>query len=123
MEIDLSYDKHRIKALEIVPEASEDPDELYDLSQKLMILNPAIRFSTKAKAGAFNNLNDEQYELALNEIKTFSELFRDADNPSRLQGSMNIFELLERLLYFYLRHISLAMHESFVDVKAPNKPK
>ena len=119
MEIDLSYDKHRIKALEIVPEASEDPDELYDLSQKLMILNPAIRFS--AKAGAFNELNDEQYEIALNEIKTFSELFRDTDNPSKIQGAMNIFELLERLLYFYIRHISLAMHESFVDVTPPKK--
>lgn len=46
------------------------------LSSKKM-KNPAIEFSNNAKAGKYNDLSDEQYEIELQKIKNKSKLWED----------------------------------------------
>ena len=71
MFVDLTYDLEKFTGLTIKPEEKEDPDLLHDYAQRLMIKNPAIRFSDLAKAGKMNDMCDEDYEQALKNIKLY----------------------------------------------------
>ena len=39
--------------------------------------NPAVEFSNQAKAGKFNDLSDEEYEIELQKVKNKSRLWED----------------------------------------------
>lgn len=53
------------------------------LSSKKM-KNPAVEFSNQAKAGKFNDLSDEEYEIELNKVKNKSKLWEDKPDADLL---------------------------------------
>ena len=96
MYVDLTYDPEKFTGLTIKPEEKEDPDLLHDYAQRLMIKNPAIRFSDLAKAGKMNDMCDEDYEQALKNIKLVSAEFFGSN------AYANVFHVLDAALTYIL---------------------
>jgi len=95
MYFDLNYDDSKFRDLTIEPSEKEDPDMLHGYAQKLKITNPAVTFSKLAKAGDFNRMSDEDYELALKRIKIVCGFFGDKTNE-------NVFHVLAEAINYIL---------------------
>ncbi|MCR4839443.1 MAG: hypothetical protein K5897_11020 [Eubacterium sp.] len=93
MELDFEYTSDCVlKKLVLVPGKDEDPDTLYALSRELLVENPAIPFTRKAKSGKFNDLTDDDYTEILNRTKLLGNyVFEKKTN-------LNIFQLAVSLL-------------------------
>ncbi|WP_408071445.1 hypothetical protein [Butyrivibrio sp. JL13D10] len=111
MELALKYDNNRITDVHIAPTKEENVKQLYDLSQELLIKNPAVEFADKAKAGKFNTFSEDEYSYAIDEIAAINQLFYCADDGNKQLAEINIFLLLERLLLAYLRHIEIYIRD------------
>ncbi len=73
MRFDYIYDGDELSWSQLQPEENEDPDELYRYSRVLLVENPALFFTEKAKKGVFNYLSDEEYDVVLQRFKLISE--------------------------------------------------
>ena len=62
----------------------------------LCLENPAVSFTEAAKAGKFNDLDDQDYQWLLSTIKCVSNLFRYPDAPADANAlsHMNVLTLL-----------------------------
>ena len=65
------------------------------LSSKKM-KNPAVEFSNQAKAGKFNDLSDEEYEIELQKVKNKSRLWEDKPEADLLTLYFNATDALPR---------------------------
>ncbi|MCR5502153.1 MAG: hypothetical protein K6F53_04035 [Lachnospiraceae bacterium] len=95
MKFDLNYDDENFLDLMIAPEMRENPDTLHDYAGRLKIRNPALDFAEMAKAGRFNDMSDEDYEIALRRIKTVSSFFSNKPDA-------NIFHILAESIKYIL---------------------
>ena len=102
MKIDFTLDKHYLpEKIHIVSEQGENRDWLHTVSRNLIITNPVFEFTEHARSGDFNDLSDLDYEKVLSVMKRLSLLFMMGDGKTTLPG-LNIFYLLEALLYEYM---------------------
>lgn len=74
---------------------------LHNISSRLIIENPSLAFAKSAKQGAFDNFTDEEYEKILEVAKKLNSLFY-SEKHNKTAPSINIFDLLVRLLYEYM---------------------
>lgn len=95
MYFDLNYNDEQFIGLTITPDKSEDPNKLHNYANSLVLKNPAIIFSEMAKAGDMNVMSDEDYAIALENIKIVSSFF-DA------QPEANIFHVLDKAITYIL---------------------
>lgn len=58
--------------------------------------NPAVEFSNQAKAGKFNDLSDEEYEIELQKVKNKSKLWEDKPEADLLTLFFNATDALPR---------------------------
>lgn len=103
MNLVFDIDEENYVSVTIVPDASESEADLHGISQKLYIRSPGASIVSRAKAGAFNHLSEEQYNTYLHKIKTLEKFFNyDGSNSAIKQKKVNIFMLLERLINAYI---------------------
>jgi hypothetical protein len=96
MFLDLDYNNENFVGLTIEPTATEDADTLHNYANNLVLKNPAITFSEMAKAGLFNDMSDEDYKVALENVKLVSSEFFES------KPEVNIFHVLDRALCYFL---------------------
>lgn len=102
MQIKYGLDRYLLPTkIHIVPSPNEDADWLHNMAVKMTVENPAIAFSTAAKAGHFNKFDDDQYEKILQVVKRLSLLFTPPGSD-KADTTINIYDLLCRLLYEYM---------------------
>ena len=66
MWLKYSLDKDFLPAhIHIMPSVGEAPTNLHNISSRLIIDNPAVQFTTDAKAGLYNQYSDEDYAKML----------------------------------------------------------
>ena len=97
MKFEITYVDELVKSAVLVPEPNEDENYLYNLSCILKVKNPAMNFSEMAKAGAFKDISDEEYEFALSKIKKINELF------FKKQSNTNVFALVNEMMEYFLK--------------------
>lgn len=97
MYMDIQYNDERFTGMTIKPEETESSDHLHNQSLQLMVRNPAIRFTEMAKDGYFNEMCDEDYDIALRNIKLVSSFFNN-------QPDANIFHVLSEAINYILSH-------------------
>ena len=82
----------------LVPGKDDNPDYLYNLSKKLLVVNPAVQFTEAAKAGKFNDVTDPEYYVLLARIKYIAKLFFNTT-----QYDQNIFMLASLMMEHILK--------------------
>ncbi|MBR4514247.1 MAG: hypothetical protein IKO61_05120 [Lachnospiraceae bacterium] len=75
MHFEITYKNEMVDEVRLVPDPEDNPDYLYNLSNKLRVVNPAIQFREDAMAGKFKDQTDPEYEVMLKRIKYICELF------------------------------------------------
>ena len=102
MQIEYELDRECLpKKIHIIPSKHEDIEMLHNISSRLIIENPSLAFVNSAKQGLFNNFTDEEYEKILAVAKRLNSLFY-SEEDKKPKATMNIFDLLVRLLYDYM---------------------
>lgn len=102
MKLDYGLDRFYLPTkIHIIPSKDEDPDFLHNCSMKMMVENPSLDFANAAKAGAFDNYSDEEYEKLLAVAKRLNLLFY-SEKDNKPLTAINIFDLTIRLLYEYM---------------------
>ncbi len=103
MNLVFDIDDENYVSVTIAPDASDSVAELHGLAQKLYIRSPGANIVSRAKAGAFNHLSEEQYNTYLHKIKTLDRFFNyDGNNSALKQKKVNIFMFLEMLINTYI---------------------
>lgn len=97
MYLDLDYNDECFVGLSIEPNATEDADMLHNYANNLVLKNPAVTFSEMAKAGLFNSMSDEDYQVALENVKFVSSEFFNS------KPEANIFHVLDKALTYCMR--------------------
>ena len=102
MQIEYELDKDCLpKKIHIIPSKHEDIEMLHNISSRLIIENPSLAFVSSAKQGLFDKYTDEEYEKILKKKKRLNSLFY-SEEDEKSKATMNIFDLLVRLLYDYM---------------------
>ncbi len=102
MRIEYGLDRYFLpKQIHIVPCPNEDVNVLHSMASRLIVQNPAIKFSEDAKAGLYNDFSDDEYEKALAVVKRLSLLFQPP-KAEKSESEIDLFNLTVRLLYEYM---------------------
>lgn len=102
MQIEYVLDKDCLpKKIHIIPSKHEDIEMLHNISSRLIIENPSLAFVNSAKQGLFDKYTDDEYEKILAVAKRLNSLFY-SEEDKKPKATMNIFDLLVRLLYDYM---------------------
>ena len=102
MQIEYELDRECLpKKIHIIPSKHEDIEMLHNISSRLIIENPSLAFVNSAKQGLFDKYTDEEYEKILAVAKRLNSLFY-SEKDKKPKATMNIFDLLVRLLYDYM---------------------
>ena len=102
MQIEYELDKDCLpKKIHIIPSKHEDIEMLHNISSRLIIENPSLSFVNSAKQGLFDKYTDEEYEKILAVAKKLNSLFY-SEKDEKPKATINIFDLLVRLLYEYM---------------------
>ena len=102
MQIEYQIDKDCLpQKVHIIPSKHEDIEMLHNISSRLIIENPSLAFVSSAKQGLFDKYTDEEYEKILAVAKRLNSLFY-SEEDEKSKATMNIFDLLVRLLYEYM---------------------
>lgn len=102
MQIEYELDKDCLpKKIHIIPSKHEDIEMLHNISSRLIIENPSLAFVNSAKQGLFDKYTDEEYEKILAVAKRLNSLFY-SEKDEKPKATINIFDLLVRLLYEYM---------------------
>ena len=102
MQIEYELDRECLpKKIHIIPSKHEDIEMLHNISSRLIIENPSLAFVSSAKQGLFDKYTDEEYEKILAVAKKLNSLFY-SEKDNKTAPSINIFDLLVRLLYDYM---------------------
>ena len=102
MQIEYELDKDCLpKKIHIIPSKHEDIEMLHNISSRLIIENPSLAFVNSAKQGLFDKYTDEEYEKILAVAKRLNSLFY-SEKDKNPRATINIFDLLVRLLYEYM---------------------
>ena len=95
MHFSFMYDKSEVSGVVICPDANEDANELNNYSKLLKIKNPALLFTEQTKAGLFDDLSDEDFEILLSRFKFFNKFFNS-------KSELNVFQALVRMSEYIL---------------------
>ncbi len=109
MHFDLDYNDEHFTNLTIEPDVNEDANMLHNYANTLVLKNPALTFSEMAKAGMFNNMSDEDYRDALDNVKFISKEFFDSKSKA------NIFHVLDKALSYVLSQEHLAKMSGIIN--------
>ena len=102
MQIEYQIDKDCLpQKVHIIPSKHEDIEMLHNISSRLIIENPSLAFVSSAKQGLFDKYTDEEYEKILAVAKRLNSLFY-SEKDEKPKATINIFDLLVRLLYEYM---------------------
>ena len=96
MRFDYTFDGDVLSWSQLQPEENEDPDELYRYSRVLLVENPALLFTEKAKKGIFNDQSDEEYAVLLGRFKLIS------DRVFGKKAKINVFKALDLMMKMVL---------------------
>ncbi len=98
MELRIVHNYDKVTDVVLEPEENESEDMLYQLAQMLRVQNPAISFTKEVKAGKYNYLSDDEYDIVLQRIKYISECFFNKGEYS------NIFQLLVNAMKYMMQY-------------------
>ena len=116
MFYDFNFDNGaELDGLIIRPEKSEDPDVLNNYSKILKVRNPTIRFTELARMGKFNDYNEQDFSLMLNNVKELNRLFF----KDRL--SVNVFQLLADMTEYILGNYCFSTQQEDSNDDGNNK--
>ena len=96
-------DRSMLEKLSVLNKSLEDlmfNRELYDACNAagdVRVVNPAVVFTKKAKAGEFDVLSDDEYERALDDVEKLSVLFHSEDCID-LQFAANYYDLRDKVM-------------------------